>query len=368
MTHTQKSVLLEVALELTRVLSTQRPQAQLRRGAMETPYSLSLCLPTPSARLLFCTPTSALGGRQGRRAGRGSGHAHTGIRSLNRCCLRSSCAPGMETSAKEADRRAYKATSSNPAPGTMSQAAKASATTAVNPGPDGKGKGAPSTGPAPAPGPTPVPASVPRPAAKVGDLPPGSYRLIVFEQENFQGRRVEFSGECLNLGDRGFDRVRSLIVVSGPWVAFEQSAFRGEMFVLEKGEYPRWDTWTSSYRSDRLMSFRPIRMDSQEHKICLFEGANFKGNTMEIQEDDVPSLWVYGFCDRVGSITVSGGTWVGYQYPGYRGYQYLLEPGDFRHWNEWGAFQPQMQAVRRLRDRQWHQEGCFPVLTAEPPK
>ena len=43
-----------------------------------------------------------------------------------------------------------------------------------------------------------------------------SLQLIVFEQENFQGRRVEFSGECLNLGDRGFDRVRSLIVVSGP--------------------------------------------------------------------------------------------------------------------------------------------------------
>ena len=41
-------------------------------------------------------------------------------------------------------------------------------------------------------------------------------QLVVFEQENFQGRRVEFSGECLNLGDRGFDRVRSLIVTSGP--------------------------------------------------------------------------------------------------------------------------------------------------------
>lgn len=43
-----------------------------------------------------------------------------------------------------------------------------------------------------------------------------SLQLVVFEQENFQGRRVEFSGECLNLGDRGFDRVRSLIVLSGP--------------------------------------------------------------------------------------------------------------------------------------------------------
>nr|XP_055179244.1 beta-crystallin B1 [Nyctereutes procyonoides] len=282
----------------------------------------------------------------------------------------------------------------------MSQAVKASATAAVNPGPDGKGKGTPAAGPAPGPGPALAPASVP--TTKAGDLPPGSYKvfnevlawsisrwevyrlphsapffpwdggsllqLVVFEQENFQGRRVEFSGECLNLGDRGFDRVRSLIVTSGPWVAFEQSNFRGEMFVLEKGEYPRWDTWSSSYRSDRLMSFRPIKMDSQEHKICLFEGANFKGNTMEIQEDDVPSLWAYGFCDRVGSVRVSSGTWVGYQYPGYRGYQYLLEPGDFRHWNEWGAFQPQMQAVRRLRDRQWHREGCFPVLAAEPPK
>ncbi|XP_058429583.1 beta-crystallin B1 [Marmota monax] len=208
--------------------------------------------------------------------------------------------------------------------------------------------------------------SEPRTCCLVQNL--SQHQLVVFEQENFQGRRVEFSGECLNLGDRGFERVRSLIVASGPWVAFEQSSFRGEMFILEKGEYPRWDTWSSSYRSDRLMSFRPIRMDSQEHKISLFEGANFKGNTVEIQEDDVPSLWVYGFCDRVGSVRVSSGTWVGYQYPGYRGYQYLLEPGDFRHWNEWGAFQPQMQAVRRLRDRQWHREGCFPVLAAEPPK
>lgn len=50
--------------------------------------------------------------------------------------------------------------------------------------------------------------------------------------------------------------------ITSSWVAFEQSNFRGEMFILEKGEYPRWDTWSSSYRSDRLMSFRPIRMVS----------------------------------------------------------------------------------------------------------
>ena len=30
------------------------------------------------------------------------------------------------------------------------------------------------------------------------------------------------------------------------WVAYEQANMRGEMFILEKGEYPRWDTWSSS--------------------------------------------------------------------------------------------------------------------------
>ncbi|XP_061732173.1 beta-crystallin B1 isoform X1 [Nerophis ophidion] len=134
---------------------------------------------------------------------------------------------------------------------------------------------------------------------------------------------------------------------------------RGEMFILEKGEYPRWDTWSNSYRSDCLMSLRPIRMDSLEHKICLHELSDFKGNKMEIQEDDVPTLWAHGFCDRVGSVKVPGGAWVGYQYPGYRGYQYLFESGDFRHYNDFSALQPQIQSVRRIRDMQFHQRGCF---------
>uniref|UniRef100_A0A8C3SL03 Beta-crystallin B1 n=1 Tax=Chelydra serpentina TaxID=8475 RepID=A0A8C3SL03_CHESE len=143
------------------------------------------------------------------------------------------------------------------------------------------------------------------------------------------------------------------------WVAFEQSNLRGEMFILEQGEYPRWDTWSSSYRSDCFRSMRPIKMGADGYKISLFESADFKGNKMEIQEDDVPSLWAHGFCDRVGSVKVSSGTWVGYQYPGYRGYQYLFERGDFRHWNEWSAFQPQVQSIRRIRDMQWDQKGRF---------
>ncbi|KAJ6656585.1 hypothetical protein lerEdw1_003472 [Lerista edwardsae] len=194
------------------------------------------------------------------------------------------------------------------------------------------------------------------------------FRVTLFDQENFQGRRQELTGECLDLGERGLERVRSAIVASGPWVAFEQSNLRGEMFVLEKGEFPRWDTWSSSGRSDRLRSIRPVNMqEAREQKILLFESANFQGRQTEVREDDVPSLWARGFRGRVGSVRVPGGIWVGYQYPGYRGYQYLFERGDFGHWNEWSAAQPQIQSVRRVRDMQWGPKGGFFFFAPESP-
>lgn len=60
---------------------------------------------------------------------------------------------------------------------TMSQAMKATATTAANPGPEAKGKGAPPTGPALGSGPAPAPASGPLPSTKAGELPPGSFKV-----------------------------------------------------------------------------------------------------------------------------------------------------------------------------------------------
>ncbi|KAL0974187.1 hypothetical protein UPYG_G00216890 [Umbra pygmaea] len=188
-------------------------------------------------------------------------------------------------------------------------------------------------------------------------------QMYVFDQENFQGRVVEISNECMNVCEMGMDRVRSLRVECGPFVGFEQMNFCGEHYILEKGEYPRWDSWSNCQRNDYLLSFRPVRMDPEKHKICLYEVGEFKGRKMEIMDDDVPSLFSYGFTDRVGSIIVSCGTWVGYQFPGYRGSQYLLEKGEYRHFNEYGARCPQFQSVRRIRDMQWHQQGCYTMAS-----
>ena len=76
-------------------------------------------------------------------------------------------------------------------------------------------------------------------------------------------------------------------------------------------------------------------------------------------------LWPLGHAVAIESRPALARRWVGYQYPGYRGYQYLFETGDFRHWNEWCAFQPQIQSIRRIRDMQWDQKGTF--VTPEAP-
>ncbi|XP_036925919.1 beta-crystallin A3 isoform X2 [Sturnira hondurensis] len=88
----------------------------------------------------------------------------------------------------------------------------------------------------------------------------GPWKITVYDQENFQGKRMEFTSACPNVSERSFDNVRSLKVECGAWIGYEHTSFCGQQFILERGEYPRWDAWSGSnaYHIERLMSFRPI--------------------------------------------------------------------------------------------------------------
>ncbi|XP_064323992.1 LOW QUALITY PROTEIN: beta-crystallin A3 [Phalacrocorax carbo] len=185
-----------------------------------------------------------------------------------------------------------------------------------------------------------------------------SARITVYDQENFQGKRMEFTSACPNIMECGFDNIRSLKVECGAWVGYEHTGFCGQQFILERGEYPRWDAWSGSnaYHIERLMSFRPVcSANHKESKITIFEKDNFIGRQWEIS-DDYPSLQAMGWANNeVGSMKIQCGAWVCYQYPGYRGYQYVLESdhhgGDYKHWREWGshAQTSQIQSIRRVQ-------------------
>lgn len=142
----------------------------------------------------------------------------------------------------------------------------------------------------------------------------------------------------------------------------------------------------------------------QNHRECrmtIFERENFLGRKGELS-DDYPSLQAMGWCNNeVGSLKIHSGAWVTqtctthfsisylspiffpirlsqqesfatcphnflpsarllnrfvcYQYPGYRGYQYIMECdrhcGEFKHFREFGSHcqTPQIQSIRRIQ-------------------
>ncbi|KAI2663368.1 Beta-crystallin A2 [Labeo rohita] len=186
----------------------------------------------------------------------------------------------------------------------------------------------------------------------------GQWRITVWEEENFQGKRCEFMLECPNILDRDFQKIRSIKVDNGPWVGYEYPEYQGQQFILEKGDYPCYQAWSgnSSYRTEHLLSFRPIKCAKHsDSKITLYECEDMMGRKFEMC-DDYPSLQAMGWCSKeVPSIKVNSGAWVGYQFPGYRGYQYIFErdrrQGEYRNYNEFGtqAHSNQIQSIRRIQ-------------------
>ncbi|XP_023695885.1 beta-crystallin A2-like isoform X2 [Paramormyrops kingsleyae] len=156
----------------------------------------------------------------------------------------------------------------------------------------------------------------------------GQFRITVWEEENFQGKHCEFMQECRNIMERDFRKIRSIKVENGVFIGYEYPEFQGQQFILEKGDYPRWEAWSgnSGYRTEHLLSFRPIKCAAM------------------------------GWCSKeVASMKVNSGAWVAYQFPGYRGYQYILErdrhEGEYRNYNEYGtqAHSHQVQSIRRIQ-------------------
>lgn len=133
------------------------------------------------------------------------------------------------------------------------------------------------------------------------------------------------------------------LLLLSSWVGYEYPEFQGQQFILEKGDYPRYEAWSgnSSYRTEHLLSFRPIkcavspplflnhqlsisRIDDctpllfsvlvspplQNHsdsKVTLYECEDFQGRKFEVC-DDYPSLQAMGWCSKeVPSIKVNSG-------------------------------------------------------------
>ncbi|CAN0422426.1 unnamed protein product [Lampetra fluviatilis] len=171
-------------------------------------------------------------------------------------------------------------------------------------------------------------------------------KIIFFEDRDFKGRHYEYSQDCMNMASN-LSRCNSIRVEGGAWVIYERPDHKGNMYIMEPGEYPEYQRWMA--HNDHIGSCRTIRgQNSSNFRMTMYQHDDFGGQTMELTED-CSHLHDRFNMREVRSVRVHDGAWVGYEEPHYRGRQYLLEKGDYRKYSEYGAMSPTMQSVRYIR-------------------
>ncbi|XP_066463987.1 beta/gamma crystallin domain-containing protein 1 isoform X2 [Eleutherodactylus coqui] len=188
-------------------------------------------------------------------------------------------------------------------------------------------------------------------------------RIDLFTDPDGHGVMTSFYDDTEEVQVYGrLQRTSSIKVHCGVWLIYEESGFQGAPFILEPGEYP--DLSFLNIQEAYVGSMRPLKMGSRkveipnEPKIVLFEKPMFEGRQVELDKEmlSLQNLEIPEGTEEeqelvfntVGSMRVLNGLWVGYEKPGYEGYQYLLEEGDYEEWSHWGGYNGLLQSLRPI--------------------
>ncbi|XP_023268693.1 beta-crystallin A3-like [Seriola lalandi dorsalis] len=73
--------------------------------------------------------------------------------------------------------------------------------------------------------------------AQTNPIPMGPWKITVYDQEYFQGKRMEFTASCQNIMECGMENIRSLKVECGAYVSRQLFlTFRNTSLLLIFGE------------------------------------------------------------------------------------------------------------------------------------
>ena len=165
---------------------------------------------------------------------------------------------------------------------------------------------------------------------------PAAAQLILFEHDNFGGRRTQFNGSITDLGNSGFnDTASSVIVERGQWQICENAFFGGRCVTLRPGNYA---SLAQFGLNDAISSARPEGGGGGgrpppggggfRNRVVLYEGFNFTGRSYTFDRDAL-NLDNVGFNDRAQSAMVSSGTWTLCEDADFRGNCHVFGPGNY---------------------------------------
>ncbi|XP_074166270.1 beta/gamma crystallin domain-containing protein 1 isoform X1 [Sminthopsis crassicaudata] len=80
--------------------------------------------------------------------------------------------------------------------------------------------------------------------------------IVLFEREDFKGKKIELNEEVVNLRFLGFNtQIRSVQVIGGIWVTYEYSNYRGRQILLSPAEVSNWYEFSGCRQIGSLRPF-----------------------------------------------------------------------------------------------------------------
>ncbi|XP_046874555.1 beta/gamma crystallin domain-containing protein 1 isoform X3 [Hypomesus transpacificus] len=183
--------------------------------------------------------------------------------------------------------------------------------------------------------------------------------ISLFPEENAEGKKVTFRDTCEDARIFGFPiKANSIIINAGLWLVYAEPFFQGIPKVLEVGGFHNPAAW--GVEQPYVGSVHPLKIGEprvekpNEAKLVIYEKPYFTGKTRTIYSNMKDFMTrversQIAFMYSAGSIKVQGGCWVGHEKEGFRGYQYLLEEGEYHDWRVWGGHNAELRSIRVLR-------------------
>lgn len=187
-------------------------------------------------------------------------------------------------------------------------------------------------------------------------------QIVLYENDDFNGRSYRASNSVSNLNDSGFnDKASSVTVRRGQWQLCDDAYFRGKCVTLGPGEYSslramgmndklssvRELGWTpdggggwsgnNSYNSDSGYNNRYSNYGNNYQggnwgsgsRAVLFAGYNLSGEAFVVGSGGISNLDGTGFNDKARSLRVESGYWLFCTDANFQGNCHTYGPGDY---------------------------------------
>ncbi|XP_047225905.1 gamma-crystallin S-1-like [Girardinichthys multiradiatus] len=171
-------------------------------------------------------------------------------------------------------------------------------------------------------------------------------KIIFYEDKDFSGSHFECSKDCPDLLSN-LSRCNSIRVESSCFMIYEKPNYTGNQYYLRRGEYPNFHHWSGI--NDSVGSCRHIHTESGSFNMRLFERIEFGGQMIDLI-DDCPSVMDRFNIHNIFSCNVMNGNWLFYEHPHYHGKMYLIRPGEYKRFSEWGGRSARVGSIRRIME------------------